>query len=143
MALLYLFFGLEALLGDTSAGLKAPSIAFRQAMLSHLVTGTFPHPSKTYLLYDEVRSAAVHGEDVPNVSEGDVREFDWVTRQTLNEYLTFAKSRGLSRRAQLVNALDTNPNRPKLVDWLRARGGKAWDKYLARLDEEILDHSRR
>lgn len=60
---LYLFFALEALLGDKREGLKAHGLAFRQAMLGHLVTGMFSHPNETWFLYDQVRSGAVHGED--------------------------------------------------------------------------------
>ncbi|QHK18593.1 hypothetical protein GU243_01035 [Pseudarthrobacter psychrotolerans] len=63
IALLYLFFALEALLGDKSEGLKADMLAFRQLVLSYIVTGVFRHPNNTWFLYDRVRSAAVHGED--------------------------------------------------------------------------------
>jgi hypothetical protein len=69
VALLYLFFALEALIGDTSEGPKAHGLAFRQAMLSHMASGGFSHPSKTVFLYTDVRNAAVHG--------GSVQGVDW------------------------------------------------------------------
>jgi hypothetical protein len=132
VSLLYLFFALEALLGDRAEGLKAHAPAFRQAMLSHVVTKGFIHPNKTYFLYDEVRSAAVHGEDVPGVGWDTVGEFGWVVRTTLNDFLTFAEAQGFTRRTEVVRALDKHPDWPKLVAWLRARGGEVWDEYLDR-----------
>lgn len=50
VALLFLFFALESLLGKR--GPKAHGLAFPQAMLSHIVTGAFMHPDKTWCLYD-------------------------------------------------------------------------------------------
>jgi hypothetical protein len=130
IAMLYLFFGLEALLGDTSEGLKAPALAFRQAMLSHVVAQGFTHPNETFFLYDQIRSGAVHGEDVPSVFPDDVRRFDWAVRTTLNEYLTYAKAEGFTRRSRLVKGLEAHPDRPKLMSWLRTNGGDAWRQYL-------------
>jgi hypothetical protein len=46
-ALLFLFFALEALLGDKSEGLKAHGLAFRQTMLSHILTEGFFHPNRS------------------------------------------------------------------------------------------------
>jgi len=56
VGLLFLFFALEALLGDKSEGLKAHLLAFRQMMLSHILTGGFSHPNETWFLYEKVRS---------------------------------------------------------------------------------------
>lgn len=42
VALLYRFFALEAMLGDKSEGLKAHGLAFREMMLSHIVTADSP-----------------------------------------------------------------------------------------------------
>jgi hypothetical protein len=51
VALLYLFFALEALLSDTSEGRKAHGLAFRQATLGHVATEQLSHPDDTLLLY--------------------------------------------------------------------------------------------
>jgi hypothetical protein len=63
--LLYLFFALEAILGDRSGALKGANLAVRRAMLSLLTTGQFVpiHPARAFFLYEEVRSAAVHREE--------------------------------------------------------------------------------
>ena len=67
--LLYLFFALEAMLGDKSEGLKAPALAVRRAIRGLVTRDGFIHPARTYLLYDEVRSAAVHGEEPPEIGQ--------------------------------------------------------------------------
>ncbi len=130
-ALLYLFFALEALLGDKSEGLKAPGLAFRQAILSAAVTGGFTHPNKTYFLYDRVRSGAVHGEDAPEINWDIVHDFATTVRWTMSHYLRFARDRGITRRGQLLKALDEHPEKPNLIAWLYANGGPEWEKYLA------------
>ena len=56
VATLFRFFALEALLGDTSDGLKNGPLALRQMTLSRIATGYFRHPDDTFLPYDEVRS---------------------------------------------------------------------------------------
>jgi len=61
----------------------AHGLAFRQAMLGHLVTGLFLHPNETWFLYDQVRSGAVHGEDAPAVDWDSVRGFAWTVRTTV------------------------------------------------------------
>lgn len=129
--LLYLFFALEALLGDKSEGLKAEGLAFRQAMLGHIITGGFTHPSKTYFLYDEVRSAAVHGEDPPAIEWVDTRRFAWEVRRTLNQFLSYAEANGFKRRSRLLRALDAHPDNADLVNWLREHGGDEWSRFLA------------
>lgn len=70
--LLYLFFALECLLGDTSADEKAGLIALRRVVMSTAMGKGFVHPSTTYWLYDKVRSAAVHGSEPLEVSDGDI-----------------------------------------------------------------------
>lgn len=131
VALLYLFFALEALLGDKSEGLKAHGLAFRQTMLSHIVTGAlYSHPNETYFLYDEVRSEAVHGEDGPEVRWDHVKSFARVVRRTLSQYLSYAESEGFKRRSRLLKALGEHPDREQLVAWLRQNGGPDWVSYL-------------
>jgi hypothetical protein len=136
VALLYHFFALEALLGDKAEGLKAHSLAFRQMMLSHIVTGEFSHPSRTYFLYDKVRSGAVHGELAPHVSWETTRGFAWLVKQTLDQYLIYAMSEGLMKRGRLLRALDSHPDRRNLVSWLRENGGSEWTTFLDDAERE-------
>jgi hypothetical protein len=58
VATLYRFFALEALLGDTSDGLKNGPLALRQMTLSRIATDHFRHPDDTFLAYKEVRAAS-------------------------------------------------------------------------------------
>ncbi len=136
VALLYLFFALEGLLGDKSEKLKAHGLAFRQAMLSHAVTGSFSHPNETYFLYDQVRSGAVHGEEAPEVSWRIVHNFAGDVRRTLSQYLVYADSENLKRRGRLLKALDEHPDRPDLVAWLRQNAAAAWSEVLGAEDRE-------
>jgi hypothetical protein len=131
VALLYLFFALEALLGDASEGLKAHGLAFRQALLSHAMTDEFTHPDKTYFLYDQVRSGAVHGERTPEVDWEVVDVFSFSVRRTLGQYLTLAGTLGIVRRAKLLRSLDEHLDRPQLEVWLRenAVAEAKWDEY--------------
>lgn len=131
--LLYRFFALEALLGDKAEGLKAHSLAFREMMLSHITTGGIRHPSVTWFLYDKVRSGAVHGAEVPELSWRVTSGVEWSVRDVLNQYLSLAKKHGLTKRSQLLRLLDEHPDRPELITWLHEYGGPQWDKYLARL----------
>ena len=61
--LLFLFFAIEAILGDRSASMKGANLAVRRAMLGFVTTGRFVDPSRIFVYYDEVRSNAVHGEE--------------------------------------------------------------------------------
>lgn len=130
VALLYLFFALEALVGDRSEGLKAPLIAFRQAMLNHLLTGDFSHPDTTLFLYDRVRSGAVHGEDPPEVSARDVSKFDASVWNTLEQYLAYARQEGLTKRGRMMAAIDQHPDARALGNWLRAYATTDWAEFL-------------
>jgi hypothetical protein len=130
IALLYLFFALEALLGDKSEKLKADGLAFRQMMLNYIVTGEFAHPNTTWFLYDQVRSGAVHGENVPDIDEDTLRRFEWTVRDSLNQYLTLARDAGIGRRGKLLQMLRDHPDRPKLTEWVLENGGAGWATYL-------------
>jgi hypothetical protein len=130
VAVLYTFFALEALLGDKAEGLKAPALALRRAMLGEATGAGFVNPSETFFLYDKVRSAAVHGEDVPETRSEAVHSFTWDVRRALNQYLDYARAEGFTRQSQLVRALDAHADRPNLIAWLRLNGGSAWTKYL-------------
>ncbi len=128
--LLYFFFALEALLGDKAEGLKAPVLAFRRAMLGEAVGHGFTHPSVTLILYDEIRSAAVHGGEVPDVTEDVVGKFAWDVREALNEYLTYGAAQGFTKQSKLVQALDSHPEHDRMYRWLRENGGDRWAAYL-------------
>jgi len=130
IAMLYLFFALESLLGDKSEGLKGGALAIRRAMLSHVVTGGFTDPGVTFFLYEKVRSAAIHGEDSPAVTWDMSQRLAWSVREALNEYLAYAQAGGFKRRSRLLQALNTHPDRPSLLKWLGEHGGGAWARYL-------------
>ena len=143
VALLFLFFALEALLGDTSEGLKADALAFRQLVLSHIVSGGFRHPNKTWFLYERVRSAAVHGEEAPLVDDEAVRGFEWSVRDTLNEYLAFAADEGITRRGKLIRALMSHPDVQQLAAWIRTDAGPDWAAYLQKVLPPAEHHNPR
>lgn len=136
VALLFLFFALEALLGDKSEGLKAHALAFRQTMLSHVATGGFTDPNRTLFLYDEVRSGAVHGEDAPQVDDDTADRLEWTVRDALAQYLKVARENGFTKRAQLRRFLNEHPDRGKLEDWLRTNAGPWWAEYFDRLSQD-------
>lgn len=135
VALLFLFFGLEALLGRKSDGLKGHELAVRQMVLSQALDQGFTHPTGTFLLYDRVRSAAVHGEDAPWVDASTVSSFAWVVRRTLDQFLTLAKRESFRKRAQVLTYLDDHPSREGCLQWLRGSGGDDWKGYLAKLPD--------
>jgi hypothetical protein len=135
VALLYRFFALEALLGRKSERLKAHGLAFRQMVLGHAVTGSFGRPTTTLLIYDQIRSGAVHGEDVPGVSSAITHDVEREIRRTLDQYLTFARQHSLVKRSRLLNMLDNHPARNDLIAWLREYGGDAWEPYLDDLSQ--------
>jgi hypothetical protein len=118
VATLYLFFALEALLGDTAEGQKAFRLVFRRTVLGEAASGGFPDPISLYYLYDEVRSAAVHGSEAPELSAAALSSFDWNVRRALNEYLSFAHQNGFTRRSQLVTALDGHEHAGQVREWL-------------------------
>jgi hypothetical protein len=130
--LLFFFFGLEALLGDKAEGLKAPVLAFRRAMLGEAMGHGFTHPTETLILYDKVRSAAVHGGEVPEVTKELVSAFAWDVREALNEYLTYGAVQRFTKQSQLVQSLDRHPEHERMYQWLRENGGDVWSAYLDR-----------
>lgn len=130
VATLYRFFALEALLGDSSDGLKNGPLALRQMTLSAIVTGQFRHPDDTFLAYNEVRSFAVHGEAAPAVTPQQASHFAWAVRDTLDQYLTIANQHGFTKRRQLMDLLDNYPDRDKLIAWIRENGSNKWGEYL-------------
>jgi hypothetical protein len=129
--LLYLFFALEAILGDRSEKLKAPALALRRAVLGLESTGGYRHPSSTYLLYDNVRSAAVHGELAPEVPRRDLDSFAMDVRRALNEYLAFATRHRFTKRAQVRKALDRAQCRDEVLRRLLAEDPRTWRRVAA------------
>jgi hypothetical protein len=87
------------------------------------VAGYFPHPNDTWFLYDRVRSYAVHGEEPPEVDDETVVQFEWAVRDTLNQFLASASDNGITRRSRLVQALNSHPDVPQLVEWVEVNGG--------------------
>jgi hypothetical protein len=118
-ATLYLFFALEALLGDKAEGLKAFGLIFRRTVLGHAVTGYFSSPSLLYYLYDKVRSVAVHGGEAPEVTRNELVSFEGSIRRALNEYLTFAQQHGLTKQSQVRRALTEHEDAAQVLQWLR------------------------
>lgn len=133
--LLFLFFALESILGDKAEGLKGAGLAFRRAMLSTAVRGSFADPGRAFWLYEKVRSAAVHGEVPPEIDSNLVKRFAWDVRIALNQYLEFATSNGLRKRGTVLRALREHPDTPRLVTWLRENAGPAWDSFLNDSDD--------
>jgi hypothetical protein len=136
VALLFYFFALEALLGDRSEGLKAPLIARRRAMLAAAMDSGFLHPHANYFLYEEVRSAAVHGETADDVTEDTLRTFSGDVQTALQQFLGYAAREGFTKQSDLVKALDNHPKHEELLDWLRENGGPLWEKYFKRLEAD-------
>ena len=130
-SLLFLFFALEAMLGDRSEGLKAHGLAYRRTLLSLATKESFTDPSRAYLLYDEVRSAAVHGEEAPPVSDDVWRALLWDVRLALNEYLELAARDGFQTRRRVLRYLRGHPDRPRLDDWLLEFDEVTWKEFLS------------
>ena len=130
VATLYRFFALEALLGDSSDGLKNGPLALRQMTLSAIAMGRFRNPDDTFLAYKKVRSFAVHGEAEPPVTPEQASDFERAVRETFDQYLTVAKDHGFTKRWQLLQLLDNHEDRDKLIAWIREHGSAEWGKYL-------------
>lgn len=119
LQVLYLFFALEALVGDRGSGEKARRVAFRRAMLDHATREGFRNPHVTYALYDEVRSAAVHGSPSPEVTDRDASGLDSDVRAALDQLLEFAASIDETRHSKAMQALDRHGDAAELVQWLQ------------------------
>jgi hypothetical protein len=135
--MLFLFFALEAILGDRSEGLKAPNLALRRALLGHAVSGGFTHPARTYSLYDEVRSSAVHG-GYPEVTEREVVLFTFDVRNAINEFLAFALMKGFKKRSRLVAGLDNHKDRSELVEQLYTEDPERWSSLKPESDQKPI-----
>jgi hypothetical protein len=141
VALLFLFFALEALLGDKGEDLKSHNLAFRQALLAVAADGRFTVLDPTLLLYDRVRSCAVHGSGLPEVHEDTVGRFSQSLRLTLAQYLRFATDKGVHRQNQLVTMLDSHPERINLAYWLRRHGHRDWYSFIDGILPDSADYA--
>ncbi len=102
----------------------------------------FVDPGRTFFLYDVVRSAAVHGEVVPDVDWDLVDKFAWDVRTALSQYLAYASAHNFTKQSQLVAALDAHPDRLRLAEWLRTNGGGAWTEYLDQVEDSGAETSQ-
>jgi hypothetical protein len=126
--LLFLFFALETILGDKSNGLKGALIARRRATLGAIRSEQFAHPIKTYVLYDEVRSNAVHGEEPPEVPGDELLHFRLDVRRSINDFLEYARANGLVKRKRVTDALEASEQWQTVRDVVRPLDPEAWDK---------------
>ncbi|ACU76140.1 hypothetical protein Caci_7311 [Catenulispora acidiphila DSM 44928] len=101
----FLFSALESMLGDKSAGLKAPMLMYFRTLLGQVVNDGFPSPNRLYEFYDEVRSNAVHGEEVPEFTTDEVNRLEWSIRSALVELLTLCDQHKLTKRSQVRKTL--------------------------------------
>ncbi|MEY9861541.1 hypothetical protein ABH935_007182 [Catenulispora sp. GAS73] len=122
----FLFSALESMLGDRSAGLKAPMLVYYRTLLGQVVNGGFPSPNRLYEFYDEVRSNAVHGEEVPDFTASEVDGLEWSIRSALTELLTFSSERNLSKRSKVRQTLLATEHAKPTYDYLRATAPEKW-----------------
>lgn len=127
--LLFRFSALEAILGNKAEGLKGYELAIRRATLAWEVDGMYRHPSAVFDLYDKVRSAAVHGEAVPELDKDDASKFTWDSREAIDQFLNYADQYGFTKRSQVRAKLDTCENRAKLIARLVQEDAKKWSPF--------------
>jgi hypothetical protein len=109
MEIMLLTIALEAILGRKSERLKGRGLALRRAVLAVKTAGHFSHPARFYLVYDKVRSVAVHGGEPPVVDRRLVDEVSWDVRLAVNQFLDFARGQRYLKRSRLLDALDDDP----------------------------------
>jgi hypothetical protein len=64
-------------------------------------------------MYGQVRSAAVHGSDIPEVPSDVVRTFSRDVRAAIGEFLEFARREGFRKHGQLLKACGRPPGSPR------------------------------
>ena len=72
-----------------------------------------------------MRSFAVHGEAALTVTPQQADQFPRAVQETLSQYLTIANQNGFTKRRQLMDLLDSYPDRDKLIAWIRKKQGPA------------------
>jgi hypothetical protein len=127
--LLFHFFGLEALLSSRDTRTKDRVLAWRRLVLARESKGSFTHPAVVYWLYDKVRSAAVHGSEPPKIRPSDAAMFEWDTQEAVREYLDFARSRGLTKRFQVLRAIDDHEEANEVLEWLQ-QNDEGWETFV-------------
>jgi hypothetical protein len=130
VAALNLCFALEAVLGRKSDREKGRGLALRRAVLSRVVRRRFAHPNRIYLLYDQLRSSAVHGEIPPSIDRASVSRFAWDVREAVNEALSFSRSKGIVTRRRLLMELAKRDEWTEMTSWLRDNADSGWSTYL-------------
>jgi hypothetical protein len=120
VACLYLFFALEALLGNRGAEEKGSHLCFYRVVLGEVSGYGFRHPFETYLLYADVRSKAVHGSEAAPVSEDAVRRLEADVYAALYELVDFTRANNMAHHFKFLEALRTHEKAPKVVTWLEA-----------------------
>ena len=71
-----------------------------------------------------------------------MRLFAGDVREAPDEYLRYGHEQGFTRQSQLAAALDSHPDRPRLIEWIRGYGGDMWDKYLDKIAPESAAEDR-
>ena len=84
--------------------------------LGAATAGSFEHPVKVIVYYDQVRSAAVHGEEPEPLPENEIASLAWSIRTGISEFLTYADARELTRRWQVVAALESDEYWAEIVE---------------------------
>ncbi len=120
VACLFLFFALEALLGDESEGEKATHLCFYRSVLGDVTGHGFRHPFRTYLLYAHVRSKAVHGGEAAEVSADTVKKLEWDVRDAVYQIMEFSRANNIARHARVLQALREHEIATQAVVWLEA-----------------------
>ena len=126
---LYLFFAMEAILGDLSEGLKAHRLAFVEALLSHVVEGSFREPERLYYLYDELRSSAVHGSRDFDVDPSLVKVLDQRVHAAVKNFRTIVSREGIKNMRAFQSWLLEHSQASELLEWLRARDPGRWNEF--------------
>jgi hypothetical protein len=122
----YLFTALEAIFGDKRERLKGAPLALRRAVLGLIVSDGMAHPARIYSYYDEIRSAAVHGEPFPAISEREEIAFAWDVRRAIGEAIQISRSDNLSKRTQLHDMLDNDERRANIEQALIEQAPRMW-----------------
>jgi hypothetical protein len=112
--MLYLFFALEALIGDSERE-KGRKLAARRAILGLKTSGYHTDPGRIYFYYGRVRSTAVHGGDPGDVPRDEIDKVSWDMRRAINEFLEYAKANSFTERSWIVKALDSDPHRDEII----------------------------
>ncbi len=115
--IVFLFTALEAILGNSSEGIKSEDLAMHRAALSEALNEGFSTPDRALGLYEYVRSMAIHGEEPMAVSREEAQTFEWDIRRAINEYLRFARDSNLTKRKQVRAELKAK--RLEIEAWLR------------------------